>query len=168
MPAAATYSFGRGFVDPPARTQGQGQGQDQDDGADPLPFPFPRRTFGSDMGDGRGRLLMAGSWNAELYGPLREAASPSADVFVSKNRVSGLWNEEADLLRALGAAPGSPETKTLLFAGVNTNQCVLGTLLDAYYRGFDCVMLEDCCATTTPGGQDVPILDVSVSLRVFA
>jgi nicotinamidase-related amidase len=40
---------------------------------------------------------------------------------------------------------------TLAFAGVNLDQCVLCTLQDASFRGYDCVLLEDCAATTSPG-----------------
>ena len=39
---------------------------------------------------------------------------------------------------------------TLLFAGVNADQCVLCTLQDANFRGYDCLLLEDCAATTSP------------------
>ena len=39
---------------------------------------------------------------------------------------------------------------TLLFAGVNADQCVMCTLQDANFRGYDCLLLEDCAATTSP------------------
>lgn len=29
---------------------------------------------------------------------------------------------------------------------------MLGTLVDAYYRGYDCITVEDCIATTSPVG----------------
>ncbi len=41
-------------------------------------------------------------------------------------------------------------TRTILFAGVNTDQCVFCTLTDANFLGYGCVMIEDCCATTSP------------------
>ncbi|KAI5924034.1 isochorismatase [Camillea tinctor] len=116
-----------------------------------------RDGFGSDMGDGRGRLLMAGSWNADIYDPLKEVSLPESDIFCDKNRISGLWNSETPLGKALAAN----RIRTLLFTGVNTDQCVLGTLSDAYYQGFDCIMVEDCCGTPTPGGQDVSIYNTS-------
>jgi nicotinamidase-related amidase len=37
-----------------------------------------------------------------------------------------------------------------MFAGVNADQCVLCTLQDANFRGYDCLLLEDCAATTSP------------------
>ncbi|KAI8964600.1 Isochorismatase hydrolase [Daldinia sp. FL1419] len=138
MPAAAERSFDRTLLTmPPDGTQ-------------------VRRGFGFDMGEGRGRLLMDGSWNAALYGPMRDETR-SSDVFCSKNRISGLWHSETPLGKELK----SGGFRTLLFAGVNTDQCVLGTLTDAYYHGYDCIMVEDCCATGTPRGQEVTISNVS-------
>ena len=31
-------------------------------------------------------------------------------------------------------------------------QCVLGTLVDAYSKGYDCIVVEDCVATKSPPG----------------
>jgi nicotinamidase-related amidase len=58
--------------------------------------------------------------------------------------MSGFWDTPLDsILRNLGAT-------TLLFAGVNLDQCVLCTLQDANFLGYDCILLEDGCATTSP------------------
>lgn len=62
--------------------------------------------------------------------------------------MSGLWGYQTALdlhLKETGVT-------TLLFAGVNADQCVLGTLVDAYFRGYDCIVVEDCIATTSPTG----------------
>lgn len=105
-----------------------------------------------------GRVLMQNEPNSQLYELLDKVARPKEDLFINKNRVSGLWNDNTPLAQILK----QKKFRTLLFAGVNTNQCVLGTLLDAYYRGYDCILIEDSCATNTPGGQDVSLLDISV------
>ncbi|XXH05404.1 hypothetical protein Hte_011830 [Hypoxylon texense] len=139
MPAATERSFAKNLVTPQ------------------LDNKQARNGFGSDMGEGRGRLLMAGSWNAKLYDPLLGASRTDSDIFCDKNRISGFWNGDTPLAKALAAGG----YRTLLFAGVNTDQCVLGTLADAYYRGWDCVMVEDCCATKTPNGHDVTIYNTS-------
>lgn len=104
-------------------------------------------------------IAVAKSWNAELYEPLLAASDKKEDIFCSKNRISGLWTDHTPLHDAI-----QNRFRTLLFAGVNTDQCVLGTLFDAYNRGFDCVMLEDCCATKTPGGKEVTAWNVSVGV----
>ena len=58
--------------------------------------------------------------------------------------MSGFWDTELDsILRNLGVS-------TLLFAGVNVDQCVLCTLQDANFLGYDCILVSDCSATTSP------------------
>ena len=73
--------------------------------------------------------------------------------------MSGLWNEEQPLYKTLV----NKGVSTLLFAGVNTDQCVLGTLVDAYNCGWGCVLVDDCCGTTTNGGKEVSLWNVAVS-----
>lgn len=86
-------------------------------------------------------VLQVGSWAADVVEELTPAAS---DIRVNKYRMSGFHDSELDsILRNLGIT-------TLLFAGVNLDQCVLCTLQDANFRGYDCLLLEDCSATTSP------------------
>ena len=42
------------------------------------------------------------------------------------------------------------DIRTVLFSGVNTDQCVLHSLTDANFLGYGCVLVEDCCGTTSP------------------
>src|SRR5260370_31008987 len=87
------------------------------------------------------RVLERGSWSAAIVDEL--AADPS-DIQVAKYRMSGFRDTELDsILRNLGVT-------TLIFAGINADQCVLCTLQDANFRGYDCLLLEDCAATTSP------------------
>lgn len=86
-------------------------------------------------------VLERGSWGAAVVDELE--ADPS-DVWVHKHRMSGFWDTELDsVLRNL-------DVTTLLFAGVNADQCVLATLIDAACIGYDVVLLEDTSATTSP------------------
>ena len=87
------------------------------------------------------KVLEHGSWAAAI---VDELAPPADDIRVDKYRMSGFWDTPLDsILRNLGAT-------TLLFAGVNADQCVLCTLQDAGFRGYDCLLVEDCVATTSP------------------
>lgn len=95
-----------------------------------------------------GRVMMKGTWNTALHGPLadayeegKKAARP--DVWIHKNRNSGLWNEKS----AFGEYLKKEGLRTLLFSGVNTDQCVGATLQDAHAQGFDTIMLKDGCGT---------------------
>ncbi|MFC5825923.1 cysteine hydrolase family protein [Nonomuraea insulae] len=38
----------------------------------------------------------------------------------------------------------------MIFAGVNSDQCVYATLIDAACLGYDVIMLTDASATTSP------------------
>ena len=87
------------------------------------------------------KVLERGSWSAAIVDEL--PVDPS-DIHVAKYRMSGFQDTELDsILRNLGVT-------TLLFAGVNADQCVLCTLQDANFHGYDCLLLEDCSATTSP------------------
>jgi nicotinamidase-related amidase len=86
-------------------------------------------------------VLERGSWAAALVSDLRPEPE---DVHVAKYRMSGFWDTELDsILRNLGIA-------TLLFGGVNADQCVMCTLQDANFLGYDCILVRDCTATTSP------------------
>lgn len=86
-------------------------------------------------------MLQAGSWGAAVVDDLVKAP---ADISIDKYRMSGFHDTCLDsVLRNL-------DIQTILFAGVNADQCVLATLMDANFSGYDCVLLEDCTATTSP------------------
>ncbi|WP_309389499.1 cysteine hydrolase family protein [Chelatococcus sambhunathii] len=86
-------------------------------------------------------VLEAGSWAAAIADGLE---TDPADIQVAKYRMSGFPDTPLDsILRNL-------RVDTLLFGGVNMDQCVLCTLQDANFLGYDCLLVEDCCATTSP------------------
>ena len=86
-------------------------------------------------------VLMAGSWAAAV---LDELEQKPEDIRVDKYRMSGFWDTPLDsILRNLGKS-------TLFFAGVNIDQCVMVTLQDANFLGYDCILVKDCAATTSP------------------
>ena len=67
-----------------------------------------------------------------------------SDIKVDKYRISGFWDTPLDsILRNLG-------TRSILFTGVNTDQCVMHSLTDANFLGYGCLLVKDCCATTSP------------------
>lgn len=99
-----------------------------------------------------GRMLMRDSWNAALYPPLDEVYLEGSrlekrpDVWLHKDRMSGLWGAKTQCEEFLE----KEGIKTLFLAGVNTDQCVGGTLTDAFSKGYDCVLLSDGCGTSSP------------------
>jgi len=66
------------------------------------------------------------------------------DIYVDKHRMSGFFDTPLDgILRNLGV-------RTLLFGGVNQDQCVYATLVDAACLGYDVILLDDLAATSSP------------------
>lgn len=99
------------------------------------------RGLGDPVRAGGSPTLEAGGWSAAIVDELTPEAG---DVRVDKYRMSGFWDTPLDsVLRNLGVT-------TLLFAGVNVDQCVLATLTDAACAGYDVILVEDCSATTSP------------------
>jgi len=86
-------------------------------------------------------ILKKGGWGAQIVDELNPG---DQDIHVTKHRFSGFWDTELNsILRNMG-------TSTLFFAGVNADQCVMTTLEDATFLGYDVLMMEDCVATTSP------------------
>lgn len=99
---------------------------------------------GGGIGDRAGRseaVLTKDSWGAAVVDSL---PTEPGDVHVDKFRMSGFVDTPLDsILR-------NRRIETVLFAGVNADQCVLATLMDAANLGYDVVMVEEASATTSP------------------
>jgi len=115
-------------------------------------YPFNRVGCGVGLADARARkqsaekaepggVLQRGTWGAAV---VDELATGPGDIFVDKHRISGFWDTPLDsILRTLSV-------KTLFFAGINADHCVLATLMDASFQGYDTILIEDCTATSSP------------------
>ena len=89
----------------------------------------------------RSEVISRGSWGAEVVDEINPG---SQDIQIVKHRFSAFWDTETDsILRNLGV-------KTLLVGGVNMDQCVMTTLEDASFLGYDTILIEDATATTSP------------------
>lgn len=97
--------------------------------------------LGSSINEFSRHVLVKNSWGAKLHDNLLVS---DIDIFVDKYRMSGFWDNELDsILRNM-------DVKSLFFLGVNIDQCVFATLIDASCLGYDCILIEDGCATTSP------------------
>ncbi|KAF5341485.1 hypothetical protein D9758_013937 [Tetrapyrgos nigripes] len=107
-------------------------------------------TPGPNMTVEVGRLLMRGSWNAQPWGDLLteqvQGVANGTDFYFNKNRLSGMWGPSTPMQQWLE----DHSMTTIFFGGVNIDQCVWGTLLDSYYKGYDVILLDDISATTSP------------------
>ena len=98
-----------------------------------------------------GKLLARDAWNSALCTPLDQMyeegtkLSSRPDVWLHKNRMSGMWGVKTECEEFLEREG----IKTLFFTGVNTDQCVAGTHTDSFSKGYDCILLNDGCGTTS-------------------
>jgi ureidoacrylate peracid hydrolase len=97
--------------------------------------------YGDMLPSGSGPVLVRGSSGAAVIADLQ--TDPS-DIFIHKTRFDGFIDNEFDsVLR-------NRNVSTLLFAGINTDRCVFATLMHASFLGYDCILIEDACATPSP------------------
>lgn len=111
----------------------------------PVLHVFKRNGTGFGIGDPLPKsgapVLTKDSWAAAV---VDELVREPRDISVDKYRLSGFWDTPLDsILRNLG-------TRSILFAGVNVDQCVLHSLADASFLGYGCILIRDCCATMSP------------------
>jgi ureidoacrylate peracid hydrolase len=89
----------------------------------------------------RSEVIAVGSWGAQVVDEINPGQN---DIQIIKHRFSAFWDTETDaVLRNMGI-------KTLFIGGVNMDQCVMTTLEDASFLGYDTVLIEDATATTSP------------------
>lgn len=80
--------------------------------------------------------------------PKLRAGSGKLDFVIPKRRYSAFFQTDLDLtLCELGI-------KTLVAVGEDTNICVLHSLADAYYLGYETIVVEDCTRTFLCGTQE--------------
>lgn len=125
-------------------------------------------TLGQDLGQitlengttvDAGRMLYKGTWNTELWPPLQKEFEESQylkkpDVRFHKIRLSAFFAGKSDLrdwLRKNGY-------RTLLFAGVESDACVLISQQEANLAGFDTILLKDV-SNTRRGNPDKEVVE---------
>ena len=134
-----------------SNTNGQPQTAHEKRGYRDLGRPLGTVTLEDGTTINAGTLLMRDQWNTQLHPPLDKAYQEGLqakvpDIWFHKDRATGLWGGSTECETFLE----NQGIRTLLFAGVNTDQCVLSTLQDANSKGFDCILLRDCCGSTSP------------------
>jgi len=80
--------------------------------------------------------LRKNTWGGDIIDELEPLKN---DFIVEKSRYSAFYNTNLEVvLRSLKA-------ETLFFTGIATNLCVESSLRDAFFRDYQCVLVEDCC-----------------------
>jgi nicotinamidase-related amidase len=105
-----------------------------------------------------GRILVDGEPGNDLVPEL--AARPGEAVIVKPGKGAFYATPLDDILKRDGVGH-------LVFAGVTTEVCVQTTMREANDRGYECLLLGDCCAATDAGNHASALKMVTMQNGVF-